>query len=150
LAGGLITVADLDARQVDYGTPEQAQAAVDDASAVARAYVAPVLDAVEAPDTPAAVVAIVVGMVRRVLTNPRGLAQESLGDYAYTAGPYPQATLLPTNREKRALRSAAAAYATANSIDIPSWGVAGAYQQADLPAPPAYWDGIKLPSDDNV
>jgi hypothetical protein len=147
LAGGLITVADLDARQVDYGTPEQAQAAVADASAVARAYVAPVLDAVEAPDAPAAVVAVVVGMVRRVLTNPRGLAQESLGDYAYTAGPYPQATLLPTNREKRMLRQAAAAYATANSIDIPSWGASGVYQQSDLPAPPAFIEDIVLPSD---
>jgi hypothetical protein len=144
---GLISVADLDVRQVEYADEAQAQAAIDDASSVARACVSPVLDAVDTPDTPAAVVAVVVGMVRRVLTNPRGLAQESLGDYSYASGPYPQATLLPTNREKRLLRSAAAAYASANDIDFDAWGASGVYQQADLPAPQAALEDIVLPSD---
>lgn len=105
----------------------------------------PVLDAVEAPAAPAAVVAVVVGMVRRVLTNPRGLAQETLGDYSYAAGPYPQATLLPTKREVRLLRRAAAAYAEANNITFDAWGASSVYQQSDLPAPPSVIDDITLP-----
>ena len=132
---GLISVSDLDARQVEYVDSTQAQAAIDDASAVARACVEPVLDAVEAPDTPAAVVAIVVNMVRRVLTNPRGLAQETLGDYSYAAGPNPSATLLPTAREKKLLRRAAVAYASAQAMAIPAFGSGGVYQQTDLAAP---------------
>lgn len=132
---GLIFVTDLDARQVEYADPAQAQAAIDDASAVARACVEPVFDDVEAPDTPAAVAAVVVGMVRRVLTNPRGLAQETLGDYSYAAGANSVATLLPTVREKKLLRRAAAAYAAANAMDIPAFGSGGVYMQADLPAP---------------
>lgn len=132
---GLISVADLTARQVEYVDSTQAQAAIDDASAVARACVEPVFDDVETPDTPAAVVAVVVGMVRRVLTNPRGLAQETLGDYSYAAGANAVATLLPTTRERRLLRKAAAAYCAANDLDIPAFGAGGVYMQADLPAP---------------
>lgn len=150
---GLVNVADLDARQVEYADNAQAQAAIDDASAVARACVSPIFDTIErggTPDVPATVVAVVVGMVRRVLTNPRGLQSETLGDYTFAAGSNAVATLLPTARERRLLRLAAAAYATANKLTIPAWGASGAYQQADLPAPPAYWDGIKLPSDDTV
>ena len=131
---GLISVTDLDARQVEYADSTQAQAAIDDASAVARACVEPVFDDVDAPNAPAVVVAVVVGMVRRVLTNPRGLAQESLGDYAYATGSPSVATLLPTAREKRLLRKAAAAYASAAGDDIPAFGTGGVYMQADLPA----------------
>lgn len=145
---GLISVADLDARQVEYTDIAQAQAAIDDASAVARACVSPVLDLVETPAAPALVKTVVVGMVRRVLANPRGLQSETLGDYTYAAGTNAVATLLPTAREKRLLRQAATAYALANAMTVPTWGVSGGYQQADLPAPPAYWDGIKLPSDE--
>lgn len=147
---GLISVADLDARQVEYADSAQAQAAIDDASSVARACVSPVLDSVEEPDAPGAVVAVVVGMVRRVLTNPRGLQQEGLGDYTYMAGSNAVATLLPTQRERRLLRQAATAYALANDMKVPAWGASAPYQQSDLPAPPAFWDGIKLPSDDDV
>lgn len=130
---GLISVTDLDARQVEYVNAAQALAAIEDASAVARACVEPVLDDVEAPGAPAAVVAIVVNMVRRVLTNPRGLAQESLGDYSYATGGAGVATLLPTTREKRLLRKAAASYAAANDLDVPAFGTGGVYMQADLP-----------------
>jgi N-acyl-L-homoserine lactone synthetase len=147
---GLISVADLDARQVEYVDTAQAQAAIDDASAVARVCVSPVLDSVETPDAPATVVAVVVGMVRRVLANPRGLQSEVLGDYTYMAGTNAVATLLPTQREKRMLRQAAAVYAKANAMTVPAWGASAPYQQADLPAPPAFWDGIRLPSDDDV
>ena len=132
---GLISVTDLDARQVEYVDSTQAQAAIDDASAVVRACVEPTFDAVEAPDTPAAVVAIVVNMVRRVLTNPRGLAQETLGDYSYAAGANAVATLLPTTREKKLLRKAAAAYETAQGNDVPAYGAGGVYLQTDLAAP---------------
>lgn len=132
---GLISVSDLDARQVEYVDSTQAQAAIDDASAVARACVEPVLDDVAAPDTPGAVVAVVVNMVRRVLTNPRGLSQETLGDYSYAAGSNSVATLLPTTREKKLLRKAAAAYATAQAMDVPAFGADGVYQQTDLASP---------------
>lgn len=144
---GLISVADLDARQVEYADEAQAQAAIDDASSVARACVSPVLDSVETPNAPAAVRTVVVGMVRRVLANPRGLQSETLGDYTYAAGSNAVATLLPTQRERRLLRTAAAAYAKANAMSVPSWGASGAYMQADLPAPPVIIDNIVLPSD---
>lgn len=139
---GLIAVADLTARQVEFVDNAQAQAAIDDASAVARACVEPVLDDVDTPDTPAAVVAIVVNMVRRVLSNPRGLSQESLGDYSYAAGSNAVATLLPTTREKKLLRKAAAAYAEANGLDVPAFGSGGVYLQADLPS--NEWDDLGL------
>lgn len=132
---GLIAVADLDARRVEYEDAAQAQAAIDDASSVARAYVAPVFDSVETPNAPDLVVAVVVGMVRRALTNPRGLAQETLGDYSYAAGGNAVATLLPTARERKLLRQAATAYALANELDVPAYGTGGVYMQADLPAP---------------
>jgi hypothetical protein len=144
---GLISVADLDARQVEYVDNAQAQAAIDDASAVARACVSPVLDDVEDDTAPAAVKAVVVGMVRRVLSNPRGLQSETLGDYTYAAGANAVATLLPTQREKRLLRQAAAAYAKANDLDVLSWGSGSGYMQGDLPALPAAIDEIILPSD---
>lgn len=133
---GLISVQDLDARQVEYVDETQAQAAIDDASAVARACVEPVLDDVDTPDTPAAVVAVVVGMVERRLSNPRGLSQVTLGDYSFSAGPNSVATLLPTAREKKLLRKAAAAYASAQAMDIPAFGADGVYMQADLPVSP--------------
>ena len=130
---GLIVIADLAARQITYVDAAQAQAAIDDASAVARACVEPTFDNVDTPDVPAVVVAVVAGMVRRVLTNPVGLAQESLGDYAYQTGGGGVATMLPTAREKRLLRKAAAAYATALGDEPPAYGSGGVYMQADLP-----------------
>lgn len=145
---GLIAVDDLDARQVEYVDETQAQAAIDDASAVARACVAPVLDAVDTPDAPAVVVAVVVGMVRRVLSNPRGLQSETLGDYTYAAGTNAVATLLPTTRERRLLRQAATAYALANDMAVPTWGSSGAYMQADLPAPSGGAYTLVLPSEE--
>lgn len=132
---GLIETTDLDARHVDYEDSGQAQAAIDDASAVARLYVAPTLDEVDSSSAPAALKAIVVGMARRVLTNPTGLAQESLGDYSYATGGNAVATLLPTARERRLLRQVAAAYAKAQGLTPPAYGAGGVYLQADLPFP---------------
>jgi hypothetical protein len=135
----LITSADLDARQIEYVDAAHAAAAIADASAVARSYVAPVLDAVDSPDTPDVVVAVVCGMVRRLLTNPRGLAQETLGDYSYAAGANAVATLIPTARERRMLRQAAAAYAVANDIDFEAWGADGIHMRSELPGPVDPW-----------
>jgi len=132
---GLISVTDLDARRVEYEDADQAQAIIDDASAVVRAWTEPIFDSVDAPATPALVVAVVAGMVARALTNPRGLAQEQLGAYMYQAASNNVATLLPTARERKLLRRAAVAYAKANDMDVPSFGSDGVYMQADLPVP---------------
>lgn len=130
---GLISVADLDARQVSYVDSAQAQAAIEDASAVARACVEPTLDDLDYTGlVPGVVVAVVVGMVRRVLTNPSGFQSETLGDYSFATGGGGVATLLPTAREKRLLRKAAAAYAVAAGDTPPAYGVGGVYMQADL------------------
>ena len=123
---GLVTVGDLDARGVEYTSVAQAEAAIDDASGIARTIVAPKLDDVDAPDTPAAVVAIVVNMVRRSISNPRALAQEQLGDYMYSTGGQGVASLLPTAREKKLLRAAVGAS-----------GVGSMVLEADLPLQPS-------------
>ncbi len=129
---GLISIGDLDDRRISYADAAQAQAAIDDASAVARSYVEPILDDVDTPDTPAAIVVVVMSMVRRVLTNPNGLSMEVLGDYTYQTQ-NAVATLLPTARERRMLRKAAATYARANALDVPAWGVGGVYMQTEVP-----------------
>lgn len=118
----LVTVDDLDVRGVEYDNILQAEAAIADASGIARASVAPFLDDVEAPDAPAAVVAIVVNMVRRVISNPRALAQEQLGDYMYSTGGQAPASLLPTAREKKMLRKAVGAPGMGSAdmaVDLP-------------------------------
>jgi hypothetical protein len=121
---GLVTIEQLEARRVEFEDPAQAQAAIDDASAVARSIVAPHLDDVEPPATPPTVVAVVVNMVRRVIANPRGLSQETLGDYSYATGGQGVATLLPTAREKRLLRQA-----------VGKLGASSLEMQAPLPGP---------------
>jgi len=129
---GLISIDDLDVRRISYADAAQAQAAIDDATAVARSYAEPVLDDLETPDTPAAIVVVVTAMVRRVLTNPNGLNMEVLGDYTYQTQ-NAVATLLPTARERRMLRKAAATYAKAEGLPFPAWGTDSVFQQADLP-----------------
>ena len=135
----LVVRADLDARQIKYVDAAQADAAIADASAHVRDCVSPVFDFVHrggSPDVPASVVSIVCQMVRRVLTNPTGLTMETLGDYTYQAN-VNTATLMPTAREKRALRRAAALFATEYSIAFPAWGSGSVPMQADLP--PGYY-----------
>lgn len=115
---------DLEDRGIETQDSDQAQAAIDDASAAVRAYVAPVLDLVErggTPEVPGAVVAVVCGMVRRVVTNPTGLTMETLGDYSYQAS-VNAATLLPTARERKILRAAAAAFAHEQGMPVPAFG----------------------------
>jgi hypothetical protein len=105
---GLITVAELLTRPGFEGLDSgQAGALIEDASALVRLEVQPLLDTVESPDTPPAVVAVLVSMIRRGFTNPTGNAQETLGDYSYMAGTQGGvATIQPTRREQRKLRKA--------------------------------------------
>lgn len=105
---GLLTVAELVARPGFEGLDSgQAQALIDDASALAREAARGTLDAVESPATPPAIVAVIVHMIRRGWQNPRGLAQEQLGDYSYSTGGNAVATLYLTPRERRLVRRAA-------------------------------------------
>jgi hypothetical protein len=104
---GLITLPELLARPgfdgIDSG---QAEALIADASALVRECARGELDDVEPPDTPPAVVAVVVNMIRRGWTNPAGAVQETLGDYSYSMGGQGVATLYVTAREKRIIRRA--------------------------------------------
>ena len=106
---GLITVVDLVARPgFENLDSVQAQALIDDASALVRLAADPLLDAVEAPDTHPAIVAVMVTMIRRGFSNPMGHQSENLGDYAYTAGTGGGvATLYLTARERKIVRRAA-------------------------------------------
>lgn len=124
---GLITVPELLARPgfdgIDSG---EAEALIEDASALVRDCVAPELDDVESPDTPPAVVPVVVSMVRRGQSNPLGHSQEQLGDYGYSTGGQMAATLYLTRREKRIVRRAVGKLG-AGSLDM----------EGDLPRQPS-------------
>ena len=110
--GPLVTVADL-LRRPGFAAADSGHLAalIDDASALVRDAARPHLDDVEAPNTPPAVVAVIVAMVRRGLRNPLGHAQETLGDYSYSAGTSGGgvATLYLTRREVRIVRRAVGA-----------------------------------------
>lgn len=105
---GLITVAELIARPgFESVDSTQAQALIDDASALVRDAASPLLDAVESPATPPVVVTVLVSMIRRGFSNPLGHQSENLGDYAYTAGTTGGvATLYLTSRERKLVRRA--------------------------------------------
>ncbi len=110
---GLITIADLLERPGFEGIESgQAQALIDDASALVRDAAGTLLDAVESPNAPPAVVAVIVNMIRRGWTNPMGFATEHLGDYSYGTGGGSSpgiggiATLYLTGRERRIVRRA--------------------------------------------
>lgn len=132
---GLVSTDDLSARGIETASEAQAQAAIDDASSAVRAYVAPVLDGVDrggSPDVPDAVVMVVCGMIRRAVTNPLGLTMETLGDYTYQAN-VNTATLLPTARERRVLRGAAARFARENGMDVPAFGSGSVAMRTEVP-----------------
>lgn len=108
MAGPLITEADLTARPGFEGLDSgQAAALIDDATGLVRLAAEPELDAVEAPNAPPVVLAVMVNMIRRGLDNPDGHAQESLGDYSYSTGANGVATLYLTRRETKLVRRAA-------------------------------------------
>lgn len=127
MAAALVTYEQLIARPgFSDADQAQAEALLEDASALVRVCVAPDLDDVEPPEVPGAVVAVVVNMVRRGLTNPRGLTQETLGDYSYSSGGTSgSASLYLTNREKRIIRKA-----------VGKLGVATVQLEGDLPLIP--------------
>lgn len=91
----------------DIGS-QHATALIDDASALVREAAQGELDAVEAPDAPAAVETVIVGMIRRGYENPRGVTQESLGDYSYSMGAAGGgvANIHLTRRERKIVRRA--------------------------------------------
>lgn len=107
----LVSYAELTARPGFDGIEQtQAEALLDDASDLVRLAAQGVLDDVESPDTPGAVRAVVIQMVRRGWSNPSGYQQESLGDHSYTAGTAGGsgvATLYLTGRERRIVRRVA-------------------------------------------
>ena len=83
------------------------QALIGQASALVVDYADPYLDDATAADCPEAVQVVVSGMVRRGLSNPRGVVQENLGDYGYTMGSDGGvATLYMTRREQKIVRRA--------------------------------------------
>jgi hypothetical protein len=89
---------------------EQIEAFIDDASAlVVQIAFSDADNEWETPDdTPAAVIPVVVSMVRRAIENPRGLSGEQLGDYQWQAGQgISSATIYATRREERIIRKAA-------------------------------------------
>lgn len=125
VANPLVTHAELQQRPgFENVTEDDVSGLLEDASAEVRLVAEPELDDVESPDTPPMVRAVVVNMVRRGLTNPRGVAQETLGDYSYSAGGSGIATLYMTRREKRLVRRA-----------VGKLGVGTAQLEGDLPLP---------------
>lgn len=121
----LATISDLDARKVEYQDQAQAQAAIDDASAAVGGYLRKHgFDVDEATaEQSAAIKAVTVGIVRRLLTNPRQLMQESLGDYSYSIGGTSGGSRRPTPTERKELREAlglSGAGSIAQTSDLPA------------------------------
>lgn len=125
---GLITLPELLARPgFEDIDSTQAEALIEDASALVRDCVSPLLDDVEAPDTPKSVVAVLVSMIRRGSSNPLGHTQEQLGDYGYSQGGGDGiATLYLTRREKRIVRKA-----------VGKLGAGSLNMEGDLPRQPS-------------
>lgn len=81
---------------------------IEDASALVVLQCAPLLDETTDADCPDAIKTVMVSMCRRGLSNPRGNAQETLGDYSYSAGTDGGvATIYLTKRERQIVRRAA-------------------------------------------
>lgn len=79
----LIDVADLEDRLgYTVESSSQAEALIDDASALVREIAG--WDDTEPDVTPAAVVPVVVAMVRRAIDNPLGHESERVGNYQYS------------------------------------------------------------------
>lgn len=100
----LITVADLETRlgrTLEGAEADQADAFIDDASAIVRSIVG---DDDKLDPTPDAVVPVVVGMVRRALENPHGHESERVGNYQYSGAK--TEGIFATKAEAKALRKA--------------------------------------------
>jgi hypothetical protein len=128
----LITYQQLIARpgfdNVDQG---QAEAVIEDASALVADIAAPV---VLTPETlPPAIVPVIVAMVRRGLFNPLGRSGETLGDYTWQGS----GSLYATKQEKAIIRKAAGTLGAANAtldsdLPLPPWLTGGAFENEFL------------------
>lgn len=104
----LVSVTELQARP-GFGSadPGELAALLDDASALVREIAEPNLDTIDhtSVDRPPAIVPVVVSMVRRGFTNPRGLTGEQIDDYAWQAqGQGAAGTIYATRREVKLIR----------------------------------------------
>jgi hypothetical protein len=119
----LVTYAQLTARPGFAGVAEaEAEATIEDASDLVIDYVAPLLDDATPETVPGPVRVVIIAMVRRGIGNPRGVTQESLGDYSYSQGSDSGgvATLYMTRREKKIVRKAVGQLG-AGGIDMEGW-----------------------------
>lgn len=88
-------------------TSDTLEPLIEQASGLMIDCVSPYLDDADATSRPSAIATIISQMIRRGLSNPRGNAQETLGDYSYSAGTDGGvATLYMTKREERKARKA--------------------------------------------
>lgn len=106
---------------VDYdesspgATEEQIEAFLEDASAIVNLIAFGTTeddywtdwDASGDNPVPAAVIPVIVNMVRRALENPRGLTGEQLGDYQWQAASGTQTAIYATREERKIIRRAA-------------------------------------------
>ncbi|HMA26075.1 MAG: Gp19/Gp15/Gp42 family protein [Solirubrobacterales bacterium] len=133
----LIEVSDLDARRIDYEDEDQAEAAIADATAAITSYLTRFsvdLDAMTTNEAAAAKV-VAASIVRRLIGNPRGLQQETLGDYSYSLGGPMLGAVRPTPTERRMLREAFGVK-----------GVSAIEMTAPIPAQPSEGDLSEFPS----
>lgn len=72
-------------RSLNTAQSAQAEALIDDASALVRRIAQGALDATDSTTLPAELVPVVVGMVRRGIENPRGVNSERIGDYQWAS-----------------------------------------------------------------
>lgn len=100
--------------------PGQAQALIDDASALVRDIAAPVV--LDPAALPASLVPVIVGMVRRGFANPLGRTGESIGDYSWQAAGNAMSGIYATRKEKIVIRRA-----------VGKLGVGTAQLEGDLP-----------------
>lgn len=96
--------------QYDESSPgtveEQINAFIDDASALVLQIAALETDWTDST-VPAAVIPVIVNMVKRAVDNPRGLTGEQLGDYQWQSSGGTQTGIYATREERRIIRRAA-------------------------------------------
>jgi hypothetical protein len=125
VAAALLTLAELETR-LGYTLPgalsDKAEAELIDASAIVRQHARGLLDAVEPPDVPPGIVAVMVSMMRRVTVNPNAFSGQAIDGHQWQAG---QPTGIFANRhEIRAIR---------RELDL--LGIGSIVMEGDLPMP---------------
>lgn len=100
----LLTVTELTKRPgLSDVDPVQADAVLDDVSAMVRDIASPVLDAVDWPATPPGVVPVIVAMARRALVNPMGYIGAMAGAMSWQGA---ASDVYATEKERRTIRRA--------------------------------------------